>query len=533
MISFEEGIRMKWYWFSLLVLLMLLPAGCGQNDNDDTITANSGTFAPPITQAAVVTLDELAANPAGYLDQLIQITGRYQQLPQLVCNSNARPSPASWSVVNNDFAAEVGGFDNQLNELIPDGLSVTVQGIWQRWRGEVGCGKQAQPSTVWFLSATNIVDPSPLVRITLTPGGIADLPDDLLDVTPDITSTIEFLDEVVDDLPTPIGPPDTPPTETPTLPDPPTATSVPLTTVEPTPTIEPTATTISDTPIPTETIAAGDTPLPTETIAAGDTPVPSDTPAPGDTPVPTDTPLPTDTPNPDATPTFTPTPGGSNLVEKDEATFRTLIANELAAGDLNYHMLELEAGDLITISLVMRPDLDPTLAIWDANDTVVHEQNNSPAGETERIDGIDLPAGTYKVIIAEANANEADYGLTLDSDSLAQTSSFIIDFPGPVAYGVPRTHSMPENRIDFWHFYGTAGDVIVITAAPDANSDLLIVNVMTPGLETMLEADIDDGGDGVAESVTITLTETGLYLIRIEEFFFEPSDYSISVNLSS
>ncbi|HFQ92944.1 MAG TPA: hypothetical protein ENK32_02965, partial [Anaerolineae bacterium] len=161
----------------VLFTLLILMVACS-----DEPEATPTPFPPtPTPQAALrknqafpVTVQDLLINPEMYRDALVQVTGRYERRPLLVCESAAEtyPSPATWALKDeNGMVVSAGEYDDTLRALLPDELTMTVTGYWEEWQGVVGCGKQAESTTLWYLKVTDIVSPSPLAQVTLTPGG--------------------------------------------------------------------------------------------------------------------------------------------------------------------------------------------------------------------------------------------------------------------------------------------------------------------------------------------------------------------------
>lgn len=490
---------MKWHWYLFSLIVLLLLAGCGRAEDPDSLIAG-GTFAPQYTQVQVVTLEQLAANPTAYQDQLIQISGQYQRLPRLACvDATPRKGPATWALSNGELLAQAGGFDMQVNSLLPAGLDMTVEGTWRYWEGLVGCGKLSDETKLWYLDVSNIVSPRPLVQVTLTPAGVAAITGDEVTLTPTTTATPTpgaAATEIGSSPPGPIGPPAV-------------ATDQP-------PTPEGTAT-------PAGYPAPGDiTATPTVTVTASGLPLTGTLPA--GTPSNEATPTVTNTPPPGAslTPTPSSTPAGEpTIAEQGDAEVQSLIVETMNANESHSYTLAIAASTSLTISLVMPPEFDPKLKLLNPAGGVVLDQNNSPAGEVERVNGVLLESGTYELIISEAANRETPYALTLQDDE-----SFNLHFQNPLTYGDVDNTVMRPNSIDYWHFYGRAGDSVTISTVPNDQSDLLFL-VMDPQLEDVTDDYVDERGQGQPEQITLTLPVDGLYTIQVEEYAYGEADYLI------
>jgi hypothetical protein len=217
----------------------------------------------------LVSFSELNTAPEAYLDQFIRVSGSYTPQPPLDCLPHSGPD-IRWALINDELQLDAIGFENIMRE-VPPGTIITVVGIWRRYEGPYGCGKEPPTNVAWYLEVTQILEPNPLFGAD----SIA-------------------LDTLLGPSRTPVGPE---PTLTPV-------------TVQPTPTLEPGTTAVVT---PTATITAlptiGTLATLTPTTAVGTvTPTPTlGTPTPSGTPTITPSPLPPGTAS--VTPTITPTSG--------------------------------------------------------------------------------------------------------------------------------------------------------------------------------------------------------------------------------
>ncbi len=53
------------------------------------------------------------------------------------------------------------GYEEVLKRL-PDGLTMTVEGIWRQYDGPLGCGKEPGDGQAWYLQVERIISPNPL-----------------------------------------------------------------------------------------------------------------------------------------------------------------------------------------------------------------------------------------------------------------------------------------------------------------------------------------------------------------------------------
>lgn len=216
------------------------------------------------SEANFVTFPELDANPTAYLNQFIRVSGTYNPLRPPTCQPYNGPS-IHWSLISEGLQLDATGYEAILREVPPNTI-LTVEGIWRRYHGPYGCGKEPPANDAWHLEVMQIIQPNPLFgadAIALdTILGPGPLPTEAGLPTP--TATVVVVETAVLISPTP----------TPTFLFTPTATPTTLLLVTETPTTAVGTPNITTTPItPTPTLTP--TPL---TITPGATRIPTQTP---------------------------------------------------------------------------------------------------------------------------------------------------------------------------------------------------------------------------------------------------------------
>ncbi|MFO7678857.1 MAG: hypothetical protein R6X34_02300 [Chloroflexota bacterium] len=261
----------------LLLLILIVAASCGGGGSDDGLKP----FRPTRTrgeatvdgQLLALSFTELNAEPAAYQNQRIRVTGNYMILAPPDCRLYTGPLFA-WGLIAEELQLNALGFE-ELVRYLPEGLEMTVEGVWRLYDGPLGCGKGPADGVAWYLQVERIIAPNPLPLISRTvmptlPGAsgtiVATQPG--IVVTPLETRTLET---AVPDQPgigiTPLA------TNTPPFPGTPPG---PLTL----------------TPTPTGTVSGlmTTTPIPGQTVPPTLLPGQTGTPAPGGTATPTFTP---------------------------------------------------------------------------------------------------------------------------------------------------------------------------------------------------------------------------------------------------
>jgi hypothetical protein len=503
---------MNKHWF--LLLLVVLVVGC--QPEVATVTGTPTATIPPLVGDPIpVELSALAANPTIYENAYIQLTGQYTHQPRLVCKSEPHPAPVTWGVRSDTLLALAGGFDKQLRPLLPPGLTMTIAGRWQHWQGNVGCGDSVQPQDMWYLHVTEIISPSPLTLVTLTPGGV---PVAQVDETPISEGTpaaqLEPTEESIN------GETAVPPPSEPT-------TSSSQSTPDSEELVRATATTaVSDdpraTPTPTSQFnrntATPDDIEPTATPTGNNgTTTPTPTPLAGTSgtasPTPTTAGLTTSTPSP--------TPKS-----KGEAELETLHMNFLDGNETHLWTFDNEVvNNNLTVQVVPAAPANITITIYDTNNNQIASENSTGTGIKEIISNLTLPTeGIYDIVINDNNGIGGDYAIVILDDFSFNITLHQTD------YGAPQIASFTEDEEQIWFFDGNADDTITITANPTTGEPDIGFEFVGPFAEPLDYIDeLFDSSD--AEVLQdFTLDDDGLYGIWLFGFDSNPMSIELSVN---
>ena len=321
----------------------------------------------------------------------------------------------------------------------------------------------------------------------------------------------------------------TPATAEATVPATPTNTVQPET-PSPTPAIAATATEASATP--TNTLQPGGTgtptltPSPTNTLRAGETPQATETPS--STPSPTNT---TEPGQPSATPTATPTAAPLSIVDQGELAFQDLQGREMPNNTAHSWQLDVQAGDVITVSVAAPLDRDISLEIQDSEGETVAASNERPAGRIETISRLDLgEGGTYRIVVRETQQRASEYHIMV----LNQFNASLL-FSGVLEFGEPENDSLKEFTDNFWFFRGERDATVDIIVAPTASDRDLLFKVYGPGGDLLTgsrgpEGWVDTGLNGETEELSdFTLPAGGLYAVHVGESSFEAAGFVITV----
>ena len=489
---------MIWRRLSILLLILIL-AGC-RSEVEITPAPASATPLAVFSRPQPVTIGTLAADPDLFLGQLLQLTGQFQPQPRLVCAAQPHPSPASWGLVADGYLAYVQGLP-QVNQVAPPGLTITVEGRWRYWEGEVGCGADLVPQELYYLEITRILAPELITQATLTPpSGALGLLASLVE-TPVIGAPTAGPGEAEEATPPVI----------PGFPTPPEA-------AIPTPANQ-------LTPFPTA--PTGENRTPTATLpASSPTPENGDLPTtfPGSTPgTPSGTLSPTPNGTPPGTPGASPTEVGgtpATEVKKGLLPSQTLKTANLPRNEIHSWDIEIRASSAITVfATTMRTDIN--LSIYAPTQIEPVLTRSVAAGQVAALNFNTQAGLTYRLEVQTTN-DLTEYGLLLQ-DPVGST----LVMRGVLVYGTSQNVRLPEERDHFWHFLGTAGDVLQIQVIPTGNGDPILIFYNADGMED--PEIIDENESGEEETYTITLAATGLYSILVGEYDRLEMTYTIFV----
>jgi hypothetical protein len=487
-------------FLSMIVLLLL--AACGRRDDGDPTPAASPapTIIPVGGQAAVIRHVDLLNSPSQYSGMLVRISGQFRRLPQLVCEGQVHQSPAGWKLTAGELFVQATGFEAMLRPLATSPQIITVEGLWQRWEGLVGCGADARLQEIWYLDVARLIDPNPIVFGTPAPGQpiavITPIPEGGEEEAPqppppgDDEDENGEKEEDEDDIPSLPGIN----TATPTLPAMITATPTPASGAPP-PGIG-TATPGNGTPTVTAT--------PTE-AANGN----------GEA---TATPTATGTPNGDAPP-----PPPSNALPQGNLSWETVVKRKLDSGTA--HSWEINVLQQDTVTVIVQPDGDMNISLTierPDGSLAVNGQNSAGVGVAETAEFEAAQTGQYRVIVAAVSGGGNYAIVSLDSVAYA------IEFAGNLRYGDNITDSIPEEVDQYWHFNAVAGDSVTIWVTPLTSSELFIGLFGPNGALIGNFASSATVGEPAALT-NLLLPATGYYSLLIQEYFENPANYRIQI----
>jgi len=222
---------------------------------------------------------------------------------------------------------------------------------------------------------------------------------------------------------------------------------------------------------------------------------------------------------------FSSFPDSSYPAYMGDLPFESLKISSLAAGATQRWTMVLMAGELITINAAPGKTADIILSISDdQGNLLVDRQNNSPPGEVESVEDLTInETGTYTLYVRAAGDMPADYALLLlDADS------YELLFRGILLPNTPMDDALPAETDHIWLIGGQSGEYLTIFVVPSAGGDAY-VEFYGPDGEILAIA--DENSLGEPEKIeNYPLQQSGLYAVRVGEFYFNPMTYQITLN---
>jgi hypothetical protein len=216
--------------------------------------------------------------------------------------------------------------------------------------------------------------------------------------------------------------------------------------------------------------------------------------------------------------------GGGGRIE-----FGQEISSELADGTSHNWLFNGTAGQSVTIILTpLDNQLDAIMELESPDEALLFALDEGFAGDAEVVTGFELTVtGDYIITVFGFAGNSGSYTLSLDQGG-ESTANFYD--AGDLVYGETETEFLQDDEAHAWFVDGRLGDDITIVVSPlDSNLDL-DVWLLDPEAQPL--ATIDEFPSGQPETIDFVLPTNGQYIILVREFFGEPGDYEISLQLN-
>ena len=206
--------------------------------------------------------------------------------------------------------------------------------------------------------------------------------------------------------------------------------------------------------------------------------------------------------------------------------FGQTLQGQLPAGGQHYWVFPATAGQ--RVSIVIEPGattFDAVLDLYGPDGQRLVALDEGFSGDPEVLSGFALPTtGEYAVLVRSFSPQGGAYTLSLDEGD--QPIANFYD-AGDLAYGEVRPESLQRQEAHAWFFQGQAGDHILVRVTPrgpglDPDVWLLDANL------TRVAA-VDAFAAGEPETIELTLSADGQYVVLVRDFRGEPGEYEIAL----
>ncbi|WP_420628375.1 PPC domain-containing protein [Candidatus Leptofilum sp.] len=204
------------------------------------------------------------------------------------------------------------------------------------------------------------------------------------------------------------------------------------------------------------------------------------------------------------------------------------IQSTLARGAQHIWTFTGNAQEVISIVLTPENQFDAILDIYGPDGSRLAALDEGFSGDAEVVAALELPlTGEYDILVRSFAGEGGGYSLSLDEGG-DRTSNFYD--AGDLIAGQIAQETLRANEAHAWFFTGHAGDEIFITVnplTPDLDLDVWLLDANVARL-----AEEDSFLAGESETINYTLPEDSQYLVLVRDFFGEPGQYEIDLQVN-
>jgi len=202
------------------------------------------------------------------------------------------------------------------------------------------------------------------------------------------------------------------------------------------------------------------------------------------------------------------------------------LQGELPANGQHYWVFQGTAGQHVNI--VVEPGattVDAIIDVYGPDGQRLAAYDEGFSGDPEIITALELPAtGEYAILVRSFAPQGGPYTISLDEGE--QTIANYHD-AGDLAYGDVRAETLQPREAHAWFVSGHSGDHILIRVTPLSPGLDLDVWLLDGAIERV--AAVDAFAAGEPETIELTLTADGQYIVFVRDFNGEPGDYEIAL----
>jgi hypothetical protein len=206
--------------------------------------------------------------------------------------------------------------------------------------------------------------------------------------------------------------------------------------------------------------------------------------------------------------------------------FGQVLMGHLPADTQHNWVFEGLAGQRITV--VVEPAggiLDAIVELRGPDGRILLELDEGFSGDPEVIAGFALPVtGRHALQVRSFSSQEGFYTISLDEGSQEVANFYDA---GDLVFGAVQTQTLRPQEVQTWFFRGTAGDHVLVRVTPlNANLDA-DVWLLDGDVQRIAAADQYPAGE--PETIELTLSYDGQYVILVRDFNGEPGPYEIAL----
>lgn len=178
------------------------------------------------------------------------------------------------------------------------------------------------------------------------------------------------------------------------------------------------------------------------------------------------------------------------------------------------------------VSIVVEPGVqtfDAILELYDPDGTQLIALDEGFSGDPELIYDFGLPAaGEYAIVVRSFSPQGGPYTVSLDEGDRPIENFYDA---GDLVYGSVHQESLQRQEAQAWFLQGKAGDHILIRVTPlDGDLDL---NVWLLDDHVERIAAVDEFTAGEPETIELTLSADGQYIVLVRDFNGQAGEYEI------
>jgi hypothetical protein len=210
--------------------------------------------------------------------------------------------------------------------------------------------------------------------------------------------------------------------------------------------------------------------------------------------------------------------GGGGRIETGQG-----IQSVLPINGQHLWLFDGTAEQLVSIVLEPEDNFDAILDLYGPDGRRLVALDEGFSGDAEVISGFALPiTGQYSIMVRSFAGDGGSYALSLDEGGEDTLNYYDA---GDLAYGDAKRETLRPHEAHAWFFQAKAGDEVMVEVAPLNDNLDLDIWLLDPGIKRLAAA--DSFLAGMAETIVLTLSQDGQYLVLVRDYFGEAGEYEI------